>query len=163
MWSEVWTIKLFEPQYGIGIGAGPSVSIKYNFAPKYSCEMRGAFAWDDPEIIVFGGRLYYNFTQISKGVFYTGGELNYTKFNYQSPANKMNEDIDIKGISGNGYTLSFFVGGEYFIDENDKFSLISDIGPIFTNIKDECGDSTKEWDWVVNVGILCYPFGGKEW
>jgi hypothetical protein len=136
----VSTAKADDLNKRIGIGLGnPYISLKYGLSSKLSIEARGAFG---SGISVYGARFYYNFNPKDRSVIFIGGEGDFVSF-------------DKEDISGTGYVVYAFVGGEYFITKRFTFNL--DIGPAFIGLEeDELNLSVEGIEYVFNLGINFY-------
>lgn len=130
----------------IGIGIGyPYVSVKYEINPKYSAELRGA---SGSGIGIIGIRGYYNFRSIEKLTCFAGGEISRIEF-------------DKSDITGNGYLINPYVGGEYLIMRNITFCM--DFGPVYTQLNGssrygsvEINEVASGIDLVVDMGLNFY-------
>lgn len=122
----------------------PGVSFKYGLSNKIALEAKGQFGKD---VLVTGGRCYYNFNSKGQIILFTGGEVDY---------------IDFKGEygEGSGWAIEGFVGGEYFVAPSLGFQL--DFGPAWINLEDdEISTSVEGIEYIVNIGINYYFGGGK--
>ncbi|MDI6786712.1 MAG: hypothetical protein QMD92_08405, partial [bacterium] len=100
----------------------------------------------------YGGRFRYYFNPKNDIVIFMGIEGDVIKFDLNSKDNN-------EKISGKGYMAYFFVGQEFFM--NDNFTFYIDLGPSQIALSEnEFNLDVKGIEWIYNLGINFY-FGSS--
>lgn len=135
----------FETKQKVGFSIGtPSISpyfgIKYGLSSKLGIEARYS---NDSGIIIYSGRVCYNFNPEKRAVIYSGIEYDALSF-------------DTAETYGTGQSVELFAGIEIFITPWIAVGL--DIGPVYTQLVSGKNYSYQisSTDILGNIGITLY-------